>query len=118
MEPERRRTSRLDVEAEGPRGVVKGAVLASLQDISAGGLRLHLPSSLDPGSIYPFMALLRGLSVVTPIRVTRCRTREAVEGVPPEPGLAWEAGAEFLWRDDGDAAALRRWVERKNPALS
>ena len=30
----------------------------------------------------------------------------------------WEAGAEFLWRDEGDAAALRRWLERKAAANS
>ena len=118
MERERRRSSRLAVESDGSTGVVRGAVPVFLRDISSGGLGLRLPSSLDPGCIYPFTALLRGLSVATPIRVTRCHARENGEGKPGDPAFAWEAGAEFLWRDDGDAAALRRWVDQRSISLS
>jgi hypothetical protein len=116
MEPERRRSERLEVDGKGSNGVVRGSILATLHDISSGGLGLRLPSSLDPGGVYPFTALLRGLSLTTPIRVTRCRALEAYGAGAGKPGLEWEVGAEFLWRDDGDAAALRRWVERCCPA--
>lgn len=103
MDPERRRSPRIAVAVDGVNGVVKGAVPVALHDISAGGLRLGLRSSLEPGGVYPLTALLRGLSLTTPIRITRCSPG----------GPAWEAGAEFLWRDDGDAAAVRRWLRSR-----
>lgn len=108
MGPERRRSPRSVVVGDGARGVLRGFVPVSLRDISAGGLRLRLASELEPGGIYPLTAFLRGLSLVTPVRVTRCRPPEA----GPGRDAAWDAGAEFLFRDDGDAAALRRWLER------
>jgi hypothetical protein len=116
MGPERRRYPRTVVDGEGPSGVVKGVVAFSLRDISAGGLRLNLPLALRPGAVYPLTALLPGLSLTTPIRVTRCRLDGAEPAGGGEP--AWEAGAEFLFRDDGDAAAVRRWLERRAPDVS
>ncbi len=111
METERRRSLRVDVGQDGTNALVRGAVPVDVRDISSGGLRLGLRSSLDPGAIFPLTALLRGLSLATPVRITRCEVRPA-DGAPGESG-AWEAGAEFLWRDEADAAMLRRWLEEK-----
>lgn len=111
MDLERRRSLRVAVTEDGTNALVRGAVPVDVRDISSGGLRLGLPSSLDPGAIFPFTALLRGLSLATPVRITRCGPGAPADGTPV--GAAWEAGAEFLWRDEGDAATLRRWLERK-----
>jgi len=114
MGPERRRCPRTIVDGDAPSGVVKGVVAFSVRDISAGGLRLGLPVDLRPGSVCPLTAFLPGLSLATPVRVTRCRP----DGAAPAGGgpAAWDAGAEFLFRDDEDAAAVRRWLERRVPA--
>lgn len=112
MEPERRRTARVVVDGDGGNALLKGSLRAAVRDISAGGLGLGLPARLDPGGVYPLMALLRGLSLATPVRITRCE--------PGRPGAdgekAWEAGAEFLFRDDGDAVVVRRWLEGRETA--
>ena len=111
MVPERRRSLRVEVAGDGSNALVRNALPVDVRDISSGGLRLGLPSSLDPGAIFPLTALLRGLSLATPVRITRCEAQPA--GGSPGDGAGWEAGAEFLWRDEGDAATLRRWLERK-----
>ena len=113
MDPERRRSARFAVDGDGTNGLVKGTLPVSLRDISSGGLRLGLGSSLEPGGVYALTALLRGLSLATPVRITRCCHKGSGEGRDGEGGLAWEAGAEFLWRDEGDAVAVRRWLERR-----
>lgn len=120
MDLERRRSLRVAVTEDGTNGLVRGAVPVDVRDISSGGLRLGLPSSLDPGSVFPFTALLRGLCLATPVRITRCGPGAPAEGMPDgvDGAAAWEAGAEFLWRDEGDAVALRRWLERKADGTS
>ena len=115
MDPERRRSERVAVDGGGSSGVMRAAIPVALRDISAGGLGLSLPSSIEPGGVYPLTALLRGLSLATPVRITRCRPGAPGTGPPGEREAAWEAGAEFLWRDEGDASALRRWLERASP---
>jgi len=92
---------------------VKGVVAFSVRDISAGGIRLGLPVDLRPGTVCPLSAFLPGLSLATPIRVTRCRPGGAAPA--PAGAAAWDAGAEFLFRDDGDAATVRRWLARRFP---
>ncbi len=116
MDPERRRSARVAVDGGGSNGVVRAAIPVALRDISAGGLGLNLRASLEPGGVYPLTALLRGLSLATPIRITRCRLGAPRTDSPGEREAAWEAGAEFLWRDEGDASALRRWLERRAQA--
>lgn len=111
MVPERRRSLRVEVAGDGANALVRGALPVDVRDISSGGLRFALPASLDPGAVFPLTALLRGLSLATPVRITRCEARPAA--LASGDGAGWEAGAEFLWRDEGDAAALRRWLERK-----
>jgi len=111
MGPERRRNPRTTIDGDGPSGVVRGVSAVALRDLSAGGICLRLPSALQPGAVYPLLAFLRGLSVATPIRVTRCRPGAGAAG-DGGAGL-WEAGAEFLFREDGDAAAVRHWLERR-----
>lgn len=113
MGPERRRSPRTTFDGDAPTGVVKGVVAFAVRDISASGLRLGLPVDLRPGTVCPLTAFFPGLSLATPIRVTRCRPDGAA---PAAVGSgAWDAGAEFLFRDDGDAAAVRRWLERRVP---
>lgn len=117
MGPERRRNSRSAVDGDGSNGVVRSALPVVLRDISAGGLRFGIPVALEPGGVYPLMALMKGLSLATPVRVTRCRPGEAVGGLT-DGASGWEAGAEFLWRDESDAAVVRRWLETRPPASS
>lgn len=104
------------VDGDGMSGLVKGTLPVSLRDISSGGLRLSLGSSLEPGGVYALTALLRGLSLATPVRITRCRPENREGRLEGEGSPAWEAGAEFLWRDEGDAVAVRRWLERRSPS--
>jgi len=111
MEPERRRSPRLAVDGAASGGVLRAGVPVALRDISAGGLCLRLPSSLDPGEIHSLTLLLRGLSLATPVRITRCGRGEAGPGPAAARDAGWEAGAEFLWRDASDAAAVRGWLE-------
>lgn len=118
MDPERRRSPRASVDGDGSNGVLRGAVPVAVRDISSGGLRLSLGSSLEPGGVYPLTVLLRGLSLATPIRVTRCLCGTPVAGSPGERNPAWEAGGQFLWRDESDAAAVRRWLERRAAGAS
>ena len=106
----------MDLVEDGSNALVRGALPVDVRDNSSGGIRLGLRSSLDPVAICPLTALLRGLSLATPVRITRCEALSADGGDGDEAG--WEAGAEFLWRDEGDAAALRRWLERKAAANS
>lgn len=115
MDLERRRSSRVVVDRDGSSGVVKAAIPVAVSDISAGGLRLRLASSLEPGGVYALTALLRGLSLATSIRVTRCRPGVTGAGAGGERAGPWEAGAEFLWRDDADAAAVRSWLDGRAP---
>lgn len=112
MDPERRRSDRVAVDGDGSSGLLKGTLPVALRDISPGGLRLSLGSSLEPGGVYALTALLRGLSLATAVRITRCRPRGADDGARDLP---WDAGAEFLWRDEGDAVVVRRWLERRTP---
>ena len=114
MEPERRRSPRVAVDGDGASGVLRGAHPFRLRDLSAGGLRLGLPVSLEPGSIHHLTALLGGLSLAVPVRITRCRPGSPAAG--DDPG--WEAGAEFLWRDGADAAALGRWLDGRRDGRS
>lgn len=110
MGPERRRSRRVAVDGDGANAVLKGAVQVAVRDICPGGLRLTLGAALATGRVYPLVVLLRGLSLAAPVRITRCRPRV----LPPTPcgaAEAWEAGAEFLWRDDSDVVILRRWLE-------
>jgi len=111
MGPERRRNPRVAVNGKGSNGVVRGALPVRLHDISAGGLRFGVPVSLEPGTIHSLTALLGGLSLAAPIRITRCGPGDG----PSAPGPGWEAGAEFLWRDDADAIAVRKWLEGRPP---
>jgi hypothetical protein len=106
MDPERRRSPRASVDGDGSNGVLRGAVPVAVRDISSGGLRLSLGSSLEPGGVYPLTVLLRGLSLAP------------VAGSPGERNPAWEAGGQFLWRDESDAAAVRRWLERRAAGAS
>lgn len=110
MGRERRRSRRVAVDGDGANAVLRGAVPVAVRDISPGGLRLTLGAALATGRVYPLVALLRGLSLAAPVRITRCRRRGLP---PPAEGAAesWEAGAEFLWRDEADVATLRRWLE-------
>ncbi len=114
MVPERRRSPRVAVDGDGSSGVVRAAVPVELRDISVGGLRFALDSCLEAGGVYPLTALLRGLSLATPIRITRC-ARGSSPTAPASSRGSWEAAAEFLWRDDDDAAAVRRWLGRRVP---
>lgn len=118
MEPERRRSSRLAVDGDGSNGLVRSSLPVVLRDISAGGLRLGLSEALEPGGVYPLTALLRGLSLAAPVRITRCRPGAPAAGSPGGGASTWEAGAEFLWRDDADALAIRRWLENRPPVSS
>jgi hypothetical protein len=118
MEPERRRTFRLAVDGDGSSALLRSALPVALRDISAGGLRLGLSEALEPGGIYPLTALLRGLSLAASVRITRCRPGAPSAGSPGDGASAWEAGAEFLWRDEADALTVRRWLERRPPASS
>jgi hypothetical protein len=111
MDPERRRSRRVAVDGDGANAVLKGALPVAVRDISPGGLRLALGSALEAGGVYPLSLLLRGLSLATPVRITRCRPG----GIPGASAGSWEAGAEFLWRDEADAAIVRGWLERKAP---
>lgn len=104
MEPERRRSPRVAVDGDGGGGVLKGLVPVAVRDLSSGGLRLSLGAALEMGAVYPLTLFLRGLSVAAPIRVTRCR---------PSAPVGWEAGAEFVFRDVGDAGTVRRWTESR-----
>ena len=117
MEPERRRNTRVILDGDGSNAVLRGAVPVSVRDISPGGLRLGLGSSLEPGGVYPLTALLRGLYVTTLVRITRCRPGPPL---PPSNGRqeTWEAGAEFLWRDEADASAVRSWLKKRALAAS
>lgn len=116
MEPERRRHSRIAVGTGSSSALVKGAVPAVVRDISSSGVGLSVGALLEPG-IYVLTALFRGLSLATPVRITRCRLhapgesggREGADG-------SWVAGGELLWRDEADAAALRRWLARREAA--
>ena len=110
MDAERRRNSRVAVDGDGATALLKGSFPVAVRDISPGGLRLSLGSSLEAGGVYPLTALLRGLSLTTAVRITRCR--------PGGRSGAWEAGAEFLWRDEADAAVVRGWLERWAPRTS
>lgn len=112
MDPERRRSLRVPVAEDGTGALVRGGLPVDVRDISSGGIRLGLRSSLEPGAICPLTALLRGLSLATPVRITRCETRPS--GGAEGDGGAWEAGAEFLWRDESDAATLRRWLATRS----
>ncbi len=111
---ERRRSPRVPVDGGGSSGVVRGAYRARLRDLSSGGLRLGLPVPLEPGSIHSLTAFLGGLALTAPVRITRCRPEDRTG----EPGASWEAGAELLFRDDADAAALRRWLDGRGPGRS
>jgi len=72
MEPERRRNTRVVLDGDGSNAVLRGAVPVSVRDISPGGLRLGLGSSLEPGGVYPLTALLRGLYVTCLLYTSRC----------------------------------------------
>jgi hypothetical protein len=115
MEPERRRSSRIAVGDGGSSALLRGTVPAVVRDISAAGVGLEVDVLLEPG-VYALTALFRGLSVATPVRITRCRLRAPGEagGIPGDG--AWVAGGELLWRDAADAAALRRWLLRREAA--
>ncbi len=115
MEPERRRSSRVAVTNGGSSALLRGSVPAVVRDISCGGVGLALDVLLEPG-IYALTALFRGLSVATPVRITRCRRRAPGEGGEPSGDGAWVAGGELLWRDEADAVALRRWLLRRDAA--
>ncbi len=111
MDAERRRNRRVAVDGDGATALLKGSFPVAVRDISPGGLRLSLASSLEAGGVYPLTALLRGLSLATAVRITRCRPGVRA-GSPGEPAASWEAGAEFLWRDEADAAVVRGWLDR------
>ena len=118
MDPDRRRNRRVAVDGDGTYAVLKGALPVAVRDISPGGLRLALGSALAAGGVYPLTALLRGLSLAAPVRITRCRPGVLAPGYPDASAGSWEAGAEFLWRDEADAAVVRRWLERRAPVES
>lgn len=115
MEPERRRHSRVAVDKGAASALVRGAVPAVVRDISSSGVGLSVDALLEPG-IYVLTALFRGLSLATPVRITRCRLRAGGEVAGRGPDGAWLAGGELLWRDEADAAALRRWLARREAA--
>jgi hypothetical protein len=118
MDPERRRNRRVAVDPDGTNAVLKGVLPVAVRDISPGGLRLALGSALAAGGVYPLTALLRGLSLAAPVRITRCRPGAFPAGLPGATAESWEAGAEFLWRDEADAAVVRSWLECKAPVAS
>ena len=115
MEPERRRWQRVAVGDGGSSALLRGNVPVVVEDLSAAGLRLAANVLLEPG-IYALTALFRGLSLATSVRITRCRLRASGERGRDTDG-AWVAGGEFLWRDEADAAALRRWLSRRDVVL-
>ena len=116
MEPERRRNSRVAVGTDGASALLRGAVPVAVRDLSAAGIGFRVGALLEPG-IYALTAFFRGLSLATPVRVTRCRDA-AAEGDGRPDGKTWVAGGELLWRDEADAAALRRWLQGKGPGPS
>lgn len=115
MEPERRRISRIAVGDVGSSALLRGTIPVFVRDLSPGGVGLAADALLEPG-IYALTALFRGLSLVTPVRITRCHLRSGGDGADRPGEGAWRAGGELLWRDEADAVALRLWLARRDAA--
>jgi hypothetical protein len=80
-----------------------------VEDISLTGVRFQISGPVRPGSTYAFHAELDGFSLAAPIRITRCKAAPAPQG----GGLAYFAGAEFLWESPEAEARLGSWLESR-----
>lgn len=110
MTAERRRSPRVR-PPEGAGGIIRSTVQVRVEDISLTGVRFQISGPVRPGSTYAFHADLDGLSLAAPIRITRCKAAPAPQG----GGLAYFAGAEFLWENPDDERRLGAWLEGRGP---
>lgn len=115
MTSERRRSPRVRAP-EGAEGLIRSTTQVHVEDLSRTGVRFQLSAPVRPGSTYGFHADIEGFILTVPIRITRCKADYPAKGAAEEPGLVYQAGAEFLWGSAEDEEKLASWLAQRGPA--
>ena len=108
---EKRRSPRVPAE-RGTRGVLRSTIQVAILDVSREGIAFHVASPLRPGATYAVTATLRGLTLSTQIRITRCKAAGSAKDGRGGQILVFQAGAEFVWSDPREEKALVEWLKK------
>ena len=111
MAQERRKAVR-SYAAAGSRGRLRSTVEVEILDVSPGGLRLELATSLRPGAVYDIQSDLSGHQLSAQIRITRCAAGGYRDDGKGGRLLLFRAGAEFIWASDEPRLALEKYLEQ------